>query len=52
METRLTTAESHEEYTAYGIVNAVDAANILIYAAIVGAEGKADWEMILGADEV
>ena len=30
-----------------GLINAEDAANDLMYAAAVGAEGKADWDAIL-----
>ena len=34
-----------------GVIDASDAANVLIYAAIAGSEGAADWEMVRGKDE-
>lgn len=34
-----------------GTIDAVDAANILMYSAIAGAEGSADWNDVLAKPE-
>jgi hypothetical protein len=43
-------AKQSADIDGNGVIDAVDAANLLIYAAILGAEGTADWADVLRQD--